>query len=170
MSRGCDEPMARSEVTNSRVGGAPIKPVVVSGSVWIELRGEGLGSRDPVRLDEAELDPIPVDTLSIQSDADPSSTAGVTREEATHGIGVDHGQVHAIRSSAGQCDNAITMVIIEIPREPFISDRYTEMLIAFAPDLDLNLWQSIEDPADAFSGRGHNTIVPLSAVTLSQEM
>lgn len=33
------------------------------------------------------------------------------------------------------------------------------MMIAFATDLDLDFWETVEDSADAFSGRGHSTIV-----------
>ncbi|MEZ5244840.1 MAG: hypothetical protein R2707_07075 [Acidimicrobiales bacterium] len=125
------------------------------GSVGVELRRERLGSSHPVRLDEAEFDVIPVDVVGVQPDPEPSFGTGVTRQKVVHGIGVDLGFVDARGSLAGDRDAAIAMVVVEVPSEPLLADRSTEMLIAFASGLGLNLWQCVEDLPDPRSGVGH---------------
>ncbi|MGB5755879.1 MAG: hypothetical protein WBM50_03110 [Acidimicrobiales bacterium] len=79
---------------------------------------------------------IPIDIVGIEPDAEPPLRPRVTRQEEALRIGGDHGFVDARWCFAGDRDAVVTVVAIQVPREPFVADRSTEVLVAFASVTD----------------------------------
>lgn len=143
-SRCDDDAKPREPAARTRVELSGRLVVVRERRLFIEPHKKGFGRRHSIGVVDEFGNLFPVDGWQVEAYAEPASFARVARnEEPIRLVSCQFG-IYSRRCFTGQRNDPVAVMIVEVPREPFLADSKPDVLVGVAADLGYYLGERFD--------------------------